>query len=74
MDFATPYPEAVALASIDTVTVAEALVKTFSRVGLSKEVLCDNGSQFVSSTMTEVARLLSIHQVQSSPYHPMAIG
>ena len=32
VDFATRYPETIALASIDTVTVAEALVKIFSRV------------------------------------------
>ena len=31
MDFSTRYPEALALASIDTLTVAEALVNIFSR-------------------------------------------
>ena len=34
VDFATRYPEAVALKTIDTEVVAEALVGIFSRVGL----------------------------------------
>ena len=40
-------------------------------MGLPKVVLSDNGSQFVAKTMEEVARLLSMTQVQSFPYHPM---
>ena len=59
VDFATRYPEAVALKSIDTEVVAEALIGIFSRVGLLNEILGDNGSQFVSGLMKEVARLLS---------------
>ena len=58
VDFATRYPEAVALKTIDTEVVAEALVGIFSRVGLPTEILSDNGSQFVSGLMKEVARLL----------------
>ena len=37
VDYATRYPEAVPLASIDTETVAEALVSIFSRVGIPNE-------------------------------------
>ena len=33
MDYATRYPEAVALPSIETETVAEVLVSLFSRIG-----------------------------------------
>ena len=68
------YPEAVALKSIDTEVVAEALICIFSRVGLPNEILCDNGSQFVSGLMKEVARLLSITWVCSTPYHPQSNG
>ena len=74
VDCATRYPEAIALSSTTTEDVAEALLSIFSRVGFPKEVLSDNGPQFVSGVMREVARLMSIEQVHSSPYHPMANG
>ena len=41
VDYATRYPEAVPLASIDTETVAEALVSIFSRVGIPNEALME---------------------------------
>lgn len=74
VDYATRYPEAVALKDIFTITVAEALVDTFSRVGIPKEILSDQGSQFVSDVMKEVSRLLSIKQLVTTPYHPMCNG
>ncbi|XP_053378778.1 uncharacterized protein LOC128548205 [Mercenaria mercenaria] len=53
VDYATRYPEAVALPRIDTERVAEALLYIFSRVGLPGEVLSDRGSQFTSDLMKE---------------------
>ena len=41
VDYATRYPEAVPLASIDTETVAEKLVRIFSRVGIPNEALTE---------------------------------
>ena len=38
IDYATRYPEAVALPGIETERVAEALVKMFSRVGIPDEM------------------------------------
>lgn len=74
VDFATRYPEAVPLKNIDTETVAEALVDIFSRLGVPEEILSDLGTQFVSECMKEVARLLSIKQLTTTPYHPMCNG
>jgi len=74
VDYATRYPEAVALPGISTEQVAEALCKVFSRVGIPKEILSDQGSQFVSGVMHEVYRLLSIKHVVSTPYHPQTNG
>ena len=71
VDFATRHPEAVPLKNIDTETVAEALVDIFSRLGVPEEILSDLGAQFVSECMKEVARLLSIKQLTTTPYHPM---
>lgn len=39
VDYATRYPEDVPLKSIDTETVAEALVDIFSRLGIPEEIL-----------------------------------
>lgn len=74
IDFATRYPEATALKNIETVTVAEALVNMYTRIGVPEEVLSDQGSQFMSDVMKEVNRLLSMKHLTSTPYHPMCNG
>ena len=74
VDYATRFPEAVALKTTDTEKVAEALVDMFARVGIPNEVLSDNGPQFISDVMKEVGRLLSLRQLKSTPYHPMCNG
>ena len=67
VDYATRYPEAIALKRIDTPTVAEALVDMFSRLGIPEEILSDLGTQFVSECMEEVNRLLSIRHLTTTP-------
>ena len=57
IDYATRYPEAVALPGIETARVAEALVEMFSRVGISDEMLTDCRSQFTAEGIKEVSRL-----------------
>ena len=74
VDYATRYPEAVALSNINTETVAEALVSMFSRVGVPAEILSDQGTQFLSHVMKEVCRLLSVKQLVTTPYHPQCNG
>ena len=69
MDYTTRYPEAIALPSIETERVAEALVEIFSRVGVPNEMLMDCGSQFTSEIMKEVARLLSLQQLTTSAFN-----
>ena len=67
VDYASRYPEAVALKRIDTESVAEALIDIYSRVGVMREVLSDQGKQFTSDLMKEVSRLLSIRQLTTPP-------
>lgn len=74
VDFATRYPEAVALKRIEAEDIAEALVDIFSRVGVPREMLSDRGSQFTSGVMQEVSRLLSLRRMTTTPYHPAANG
>ena len=74
MDYATRYPDAVPLKNIDTVSVAEALFSIFSRVGFSREMLTDRGTQFMSDVMKKVSRLMSIRHLTTTPYHPACNG
>ena len=59
-DYATRYPEAVPLKNIDAETIAEELVRIFSRVGLPREILTDQGSNFQSRLLQELYRLLQV--------------
>ena len=74
VDYATRYPEAVALPSIEAERVAEALLEMFCRLGIPREMLTDRGSQFTSDMMNELSRLLSLKQLTTTPYHPMCNG
>lgn len=73
-DYATRYPEADALKSIDAEHVAEVLVMMFSRVGVTKEILTDQGTNFTSKLLAELYRLLHIKAHRTSPYHPQTYG
>jgi len=58
VNFATRYPEAVALKNITTTNVTEALVSVFARVGVPEEILSDRGTQLTSDMMKEVVAQL----------------
>jgi len=73
-DYATRYPEAIAMRSIDAEHVAEELVAVFSRVGVPREILTDQGSNFTSRLLAELYRLLHVHPIRTSPYHPQTDG
>lgn len=47
-DFATGFPDTVPLNDITSICVAEALLPVFSRVGITREILYDRGTQFTS--------------------------
>ena len=49
-DYATRYPEVVALSSTDAEHVAEELVRIFSRVGIPGEILTDQGPNLCPSS------------------------
>ena len=60
--------------TIDAERVAEELVKIFSRVGIPREILTDQGSNFTSHLLTEIYRFLHVHPIPSTPYHPQTDG
>ena len=73
-NYAMRYPEAIPLRSIDAGTVAEHLIHLFSTVGIPKEILSDQGTNFMSQLLRELYNLLNISQIRMSPYHPQTDG
>ena len=74
IDTATRWPEAVPLREIRTTDVASALFNIFSRLGLPKQILSDNGQQLVSKAMSEVMEMMGIERKLSTPYHAQSNG
>ena len=73
-DYATRYPEAIPMSSIDANHIAEELVKLFARVGVPQEILTDQGTNFTSQLLQEMYRLLCIKPIRTTPYHPQTDG
>jgi len=74
IDYATRYPEAIPLPSIETERVCDALIELFARVGIPDEIVTDQGSNFMSELMKQFCEKLGINKIKTSPYHPMANG
>lgn len=73
-DYSTRYPEAFPLRDITAKQIAYALLQLFSRVGIPSEVLTDQSTNFLSSTLRQVYRLLGIKGIRTTPYHPQTDG
>ena len=73
-DYATRYPEAIPMKYVDAASVAEELVRIFSRVGVPKEVLTDQGTNFTSQLLSELYRMLHVKPIRTTPYHPQTDG
>ena len=73
-DYATRFPEAFPLTRIDAPRIADKLIDLFARVGIPREILTDRGSNFTSELLTEIYRLLKVHPIRTTPYHPQTDG
>ena len=62
-DYPTRYLEAIPLCCIDAEHIAKELIKVFPRVGIPREILTDQGSNFTSQLLTEVYWLLHIQPI-----------
>lgn len=74
MDYATRFPEAFPMKNQDAESVANALIEMFSRVGFPKEILSDQGTNFMSSLISELCKMLKVRKLSTTPYHPQANG
>ncbi|XP_078694909.1 uncharacterized protein LOC144923898 [Branchiostoma floridae x Branchiostoma belcheri] len=74
VDHATRYPEAIPLPSTEAERVANALMTFFSRVGIAAEILTDQGSNFMSTVLTQMCAKLGVSKLKTTPYHPQTNG
>ena len=54
--------------------VAEELIVFFSLMGILHEILSDQRTNFMSQLLKEIYRLLNIHPIRTTPYHPQTDG
>ena len=73
-DYTKRYPEALPLRAATAKAVAKELMLLFSRVGIAREVLTDQGSCFMSRVMRKLLSLLQIKRLWTSVYHPQTDG
>ena len=74
VDMATRYPDAVALGTITSEKVAQALLEICSRVGFPEVLTTDNGSNFTSEMFQTFLKLSDIRHIRTSVYHSMGNG
>lgn len=71
----TKFIEAYPIKNKESVTVARSIIQNFVlRFGIPKVIATDRGSEFISSTMVEVCKLLKIQKLMSTAYHHQSIG
>ena len=73
-DYSTRYPEAIPLRRVTAPVVAEQLVELFSRHGIPREILTDQGTNFTSSLLQELYKMLGVTSLRTTPYHPQTDG
>lgn len=74
VDYGTRYPEAFPLRTTTSQDIIEAMVELFARLGIPDEILTDRGSNFVSELTQGFHRMMGIHSIRTSAYHPQTDG
>ena len=73
IDYVTKLVEAKALFRAIEKSVLEFIYEEiFTRFGVPREILTDQGTQFTSKLMKEITTKYGIRHCKSSPYHPQA--
>ena len=75
IDYFSRWAEALPIRNQEAVTVAETLmVNVFSRFGMSRQILTDQGPCFESNLFKELCKLMEIDKVRTTPYRPSGNG
>ena len=69
-DYATRFPEAFPLRRFTAAVVPEKLLELFTRHGIPKEILTDQGTNFTSCLLKELYKMLGVKSIRTTPYHP----
>ena len=64
----------IPVSSTTSGTTIGVLRDLFARFGIPKQIVSDNGPQFVSEDFQTFARSNGIHHITSAPYHPATNG
>jgi len=73
-DYYSRYPEVIKLTSTTSTSIISALKSVFSRHGIPKTVVSDNGPQYDSAEMKEFSSKYGFYHTTSSPYYPQSNG
>lgn len=68
------YPEAIPLQNTQAETIARELAQFFTRVGIPKQVVPDQGTSFMSKVLQAMWHLLGVLPLRTSVYHPQING
>src|SRR6218665_441189 len=75
IDYFSRWAEALPIRNQEAVTVAEALmVNVFSRFGMPRQILTDQGPCFESNLFKELCKLMEIDKIRTTPYRPSGNG
>ena len=64
---ASKYTDVVPLKDISASSVAEGIIEVFSRTGIPRVILSDQGSQFLSALVKQLYSRLGISQMKTLP-------
>lgn len=74
VDTHSKWPEVVEMASTTANKTIDVLRHLFAAYGLPKQIVSDNGPQFVSDEYTDLLKKNHIKGIRSAPYHPSTNG
>ena len=74
MDYGSRYPECIPMRTVTAERVAEELFKVFCRVGFPKEILTDQGTNFMSKVFQQFCKMLGVKKLKTTVYHPQCNG
>lgn len=74
IDYATRFPEAVPMHTVTGPQVVEELLKWITRVGIPRDIVTDQGSNFMSGVLRSLCGMLWIRHLRTMVYHPQTSG
>ena len=74
VDAHTKWPEIVVMHRATSTPTIKACQLLFSRFGIPKEIVTDNGSQSVSQEFTQFLKVLGVKHTPVTTYHPQSNG